>query len=255
MKIKNTLLTILTFIGVSNLALAAELKSGYEFLSAESKEMQDDDFLNSGMQSVDAGAELFNTQSANGKSCGTCHGEDGAKLDVKNLAKYPVFDDKLNKPVTLQQRIHMESEQRLGNKPMKYDSAKVLELEVFVRNLARGEKVNVQTGGKMEPFYEKGKKIYHTKSGQLDMACTTCHDIYPGFKIRANTLSQGQSNGFPAYRLKNGKINGIQSRFNGCYKQFRAAKRPVGNDDYVALEVYVNARGNGLEIESPGIRF
>lgn len=249
----NYLLGIVCILAISTQALAA--KSGYQYLSPESREMQDDDFLNPGMQWVDVGVELFNMPGVNGKSCGSCHDEDGGKLDPKRLAMYPVYDEKLNKPVTLQQRIHMESEQQLGNKAMKYDSKKALQMEVFVRNLARGEKVNVQTSGSMQPFYEKGKEMYVTRSGQLDMACANCHDVYAGMKIRANTLSQGQNNGYPAYRLKNGNINGVQSRFNGCYSQFRAEKRPLGSDAFTALELYVSSRSNGLEIETPGIRF
>ncbi len=233
----------------------SEPKSGYDFLKAETKEMQDDDFLNPGIQAVDEGRELFNKPGANGKSCASCHGEDGAKLDPKRIAMYPVFDKTLGKAVTLQQRIHMESEGKLGNKPMKYDGKDALKLEVFVRHLARGETVNVQTDGDMAPVIAKGKKIYETRAGQLDMSCAGCHVYYPGQKIRANVLSQGQGNGFPNYRLKNGKINGIHSRFNGCYKQFRAAKKKPGNDDYVALEAYVMSRGNGLKIETPAVRF
>jgi sulfur-oxidizing protein SoxA len=242
-------------LAAPTMASADQPKSGYEYLQQESRDMQDDDFVNPGMQSVDAGAELFNQPGSSGESCGSCHGEDGARLDPERIAMYPVYDEKLKKPVTLQQRILMEWEGRLGNKPVKYDSNEALELEVFVRHLARGKKVNVQTSGPMQPAYEKGKEIYHTRSGQLDMACTNCHDVYPGQKIRANTLSQGQSNGFPVYRLSNGKINGLQSRFNQCYQQFRAEELPPGNDDYVALEVYVNARGNGLPIETPGVRY
>ena len=246
---------LFTMLLAVSIDAGAEPKSGYEYLTQESRDMQDDDFMNPGMSTVDAGAEVFSEPGQNGKSCSSCHGEGGEKLDTGNIAKYPVFSDKLGKPVALQQQIHACWTDNLGNEPLKYDSSGVLELEVFVRNLARGKKVNVQTDGAMQPFWEKGKEIYHTRAGQLDMSCNLCHVFYPGMKIRANTLSQGQSNGYPAYRLKNGKINGLHSRFNGCYKQFRAEKLPPGNDDYVALEVFVNSRGNGLEIETPGVRF
>lgn len=250
--------TVLYAVGLVMISInvyAAEPKSGYEYLKQESKDMQDDDFMNPGMAAQEKGLELFNSPGKSGKSCASCHGENGGKLSTANIARYPVYDEKSGKPVTLQQRIHMCWTGNLKNQPLKYDSQDVLDLEVFVRNLARGEKVNVQTDGPMRPYWEKGKEIYHTRAGQLDMSCNLCHDNYPGRKIRANTLSQGQSNGYPAYRLKNGKINGLHSRFNGCYKQFRAEKMPPGNDDYVALEVYVNSRGNGLPIETPGVRF
>lgn len=259
MKNKTSIAALLTLALGSQVSIADhkgyQHKSGYEFLSADTQAMQDDDFENPGMSTVDEGAELFTTVGSNGKSCASCHGDGGEKLDIKQLAMYPVYDKALKKPVTLQQRVRMEWENKLGNKPLDYDGKQALALEVFVRNLARGEKVNVQVDGPMKPYFEKGKNIYHARTGQLNMACNQCHDTFYGKKIRANLLSQGQSNGYPAYRLKNGKINGLHSRFNGCYKQFRAEKSKSGNDDYVALETYVNWRSNGLLIESPGIRF
>lgn len=233
----------------------AEPKSGYEYLQQESREMQDDDFMNPGMSAVEAGAAMFQTAGKSGESCASCHGEAGDELDTARIAAYPVFSEKLGKPVTLQQQIHICWTDRLKNEPLKYDSPPALDLEVFVRNLARGEKVNVQTDGPMQPFWEQGREIYHTRAGQLDMSCNLCHVNYAGLKIRANTLSQGQSNGYPAYRLKNGKVNGLHSRFNGCYAQFRASELEPGGDELVALEVFVNSRGNGLAIEAPGVRF
>ena len=233
----------------------AEPKSGYDYLMAETKEMQDDDFLNPGATALEDGLEMFNTPGANGKSCGSCHGEEGEDLDVKRIAAYPVYDEKLKKPVTLQQRIHSCWTDNLGNQPLKYDGSEVLNLEVFVRNRAHGEPVNVKTDGPVQPFWEHGKELYYERSGQLDMACTLCHDNYAGLKLRAQTLSQGQTNGFPNYRLKNGRINGMQSRFSGCYGQFRAKGREKGGDDFTALELYVNSRGNGLPIETPSVRF
>lgn len=233
----------------------SEPKSGYEYLKQESREMQDDDFMNPGMSAVESGAALFGTAGKDGKSCASCHGEGGGKLDAARIASYPVYSDKLGRPVTLQQQIHICWTDRLRNAALKYDSPEALQLEVFVRNLARGEQVNVQTDGPMQPFWEQGREIYHTRAGQLDMSCNLCHVNYAGLQIRANTLSQGQSNGYPAYRLKNGRINGLHTRFNSCYEQFRAATLEPGSDEYVALEVFLNSRGNGLPIETPGVRF
>ncbi len=65
---------------------------------------------------------------------------------------YPVYDSKLKKPVTLQEKIRMEWSKKLGNSDLKYDGKKALALELFVKNLARGEKVNVKIDGEMKPF-------------------------------------------------------------------------------------------------------
>ncbi len=230
--------------------------SGYAFLQKETQQMQDDDFLNPGMQWVEAGKEMFNTlQGENGKTCAACHGEDGSKLDPKRIAQYPVYSETLGKPVTLQNQVNACWTKRMGYHPLPYDTEGAIKLEVFVQNLARGEKVNVQTDGPMRPYYEKGRTIYQTRVGQLDMACSVCHDSNAGKKIRGNTLSQGQVNGYPAYRLQHGAVAGLHTTFNECYRLFRASEMPLGNDDYTALEVYVTARGNGLTIETPAVRF
>ena len=77
---------------------------------------------------------------------------------------------------------------------------------------------------------------------------------YAGGIIRANTLTQGQSNGFPTYRLKWNKVGSLHRRFRGCNKQVRATPYGYGSDEYVNLEVFLNARGNGLPVETPAVR-
>jgi sulfur-oxidizing protein SoxA len=77
-----------------------------------------------------------------------------------------------------------------------------------------------------------------------------------GLFIGANgaVLSQGQSNGFPTYRLKWQKLGSLHRRFRGCNKQVRAKPYGYGSDEYVNLELFVASRGNGLPVETPAIR-
>ncbi len=236
-------------------AFSAEPFSGYTLLRQETRAMQDDDFSNPGMEAVAKGAAMFTAIGKSGKSCSTCHGEDGKQLDAKHLARYPVLDARTKRPITLQQRVINEWAEQNGNAPLKYESDEALALEAYVRGLARGQTVNVQTDGAMAPFYEAGKKLYETRAGQLNMACSSCHDDFAGQKLRAQVLSQGQTNGFPLYRLATGKLTGSQTRFNQCYDAFRANPYPFGSEEYTLLELYANARGNGLKIETPAVRF
>ena len=69
-----------------------------------------------------------------------------------------------------------------------------------------------------------------------------------------NTLSQGQSNGFPVFRLKWQKPGSIHRRFKGCNKQVRAKPFKIGSDVYNNLELYLAWRGNGLTVETPAVR-
>ncbi len=236
-------------------ALADEAFSGYTLLKQETKEMQDDDFLNQGMDTVAKGAKLFATKGKKGVSCETCHGEKGKRINPKNIAKYPILDPKTKRPLTLQQRILNMWTEQMGNAPLKYESDDALALETFVRHLARGQKVNVNTRGAMAPFYEQGKKLFESRAGHLNMACNLCHDYYPKHLLRAQVLSQGQTNGFPLYRLANGKVVGTQTRINQCFKSIRAEEQPYGTETFALIELYLNARGNGLKIETPAVRF
>jgi sulfur-oxidizing protein SoxA len=247
----------LVLLGSLNSAHAwQEAKSGYEFMTPESRAMQDDDFENPGMLTVEDGQTLFITAAKNEMTCGSCHGDDGSKLDIERITQYPVYSETLKKPITLRNQVHICWNERLQNPPMKkYNDPRAIALETFVRHQAHGEPVNVDIDGPLKPFYEVGKAFYNRRAGQLDMACTHCHSYFPGSKLRAQTLSQGHSNGFPTYRLANSKVNGLHERFRQCQHQFRAKALKAGSDEYVNLELYINAIGNGLEIETPAVRY
>ena len=67
-------------------------------------------------------------------------------------------------------------------------------------------------------------------------------------------MSQGQSNGFPTYRLKWQGVGTLHRRFKGCMDQVRAKPYKRGSDEFLALEVYLAYRGVGLPIEAPAVR-
>ena len=114
--------------------------------------------------------------------------------------------------------------------------------------------VNVDVSGEMQPWFERGKDLYYARVGQLDMACSNCHEDNYGNYIRADKLSQGQSNGFPTYRFKWQKVGSLHRRFSGCMKNIRATPYKRGSDEFVALETYLAWRGIGLSVESPSVR-
>ena len=139
-------------------------------------------------------------------------------------------------------------------KPWKWESRELLAMTAYVRNQSRGNPVKVKIDGPVAPFYAKGKAFYEERRGQLDMACSHCHVDNAGQQIRANILSQGQSNGFPTYRLKWQKVGSLHRRFRGCNKQVRATPFAAGSDEYVNLELFLAHRGTGLPVEAPAVR-
>ncbi|HHO68453.1 MAG TPA: sulfur oxidation c-type cytochrome SoxA [Gammaproteobacteria bacterium] len=249
-------LRLLLVVVLSATATAADrVRSGYDYLQPETRAMQDDDFSNPGMVTVEQGAELFGQPGRSGRTCADCHGGNGSRLSPARIARYPVYSKTLGKPLTLRNRVRLCWQEWLGNPPLPYAAAEGVALETFVRHLARGEPVDVDISGPMRRHYENGRKLYYTRFGQIDVACNHCHDDHAGQHFRGQVLTQGQTNGFPEYRLAKGEITGLHKRLTQCMKKFRARPFAPGSDEYTDLEVYLAARGNGLRIETPAVRY
>ncbi|TLP46870.1 sulfur oxidation c-type cytochrome SoxA [Cohaesibacter sp. CAU 1516] len=228
-----------------------EIYSGWVFRSDETQALQLDDFDNPAFVFIDQATEQFDVKegSAN-KACADCH--SGVE-DFKGLrAMIPrVKDGKLQ---TMEDQINQCRTEQMGAEPWKWGGATMQSMVALIGLQSRGMPMNVKIDGDAKPFWEKGKEIYYTRHGQLDMACANCHEDNYGNNIRADHLSQGQLNGFPTYRLKNAKLNSVHDRLFGCIRDVRAEPYKVGSDAFRALELYVSSRGNGLTIETPAVR-
>jgi sulfur-oxidizing protein SoxA len=237
-------------------ALAGDARSGYEYIKPASRAMQDDDFENPGLLAVERGQVLFNSQPGGaGKACAACHGGNGTGLNAQNIARYPVYDEDAAEIVTLQRRISLCRVQNTGSKALPTNHPDLVDLETFVRHRAIGEAVNVQTDGPVAALLEAGEQLYNTRYGLIDMACYHCHDVYPGQMIRGQKISQGQGNGFPAYRLGTGEITNLHQRIQQCLTSMRAEPFAADSEEIRLLGLYIMSRSNGLVIETPAVRY
>jgi sulfur-oxidizing protein SoxA len=255
--LKQTLaiVTGLLILASATSSMAFEAKSGYEFIKPTTRAMQDDEFENPGMLAVEQGQELFNVkQEGASKACADCHGADGSELDTKSIARYPVYSEKQGGIVTLQNSIS-NCRNNIGSKPLPTNHAELIALETFVRNRAFGEIVNMQTDGPMADLLKKGEKIYQTRYGLIDMSCQHCHTFYPGQMIRGQKISQGQGNGFPAYRLDIGEMTNLHQRIQQCLSSMRAEPFDADSEEIKLLGAYLMSRSNGLKIETPAVRY
>lgn len=230
-----------------------EVMSGWLFRKDGTRAMQADDFDNPGMIFVEQAMETWETaEGTEGKSCSSCHNDMDSMAGVK--ATYPKYSEAAGKVVTLQMQMNDCRTERMGADAWKYDKSDAINMEAALSSVSRGMPVNVAIDGPAQSTWEKGKELYYTRTGQLELSCASCHEDSYGMMIRADHLSQGQINGFPVYRLKNTKLNGVHSRFKGCVRDTRAETYAPGSDEFVALELYVASRGNGLSVEGPSIR-
>ena len=250
-------LMIVSLLGVAPArSVTAEPLSGYAFIKDETRAMQDDDFANPGLIAVETGAKLFNTAfSASGESCADCHGEAGEKLDVQRIAAYPVYDADNKKIVSLQGRI-AACRSRIADDTLPVNHPDLIALETFVRNRAKGVPVSVDTkGAEIEDLLKRGEALYRTRYGLIDMSCHVCHTVYAGQYVRGQKISQGQTNGFPAYRLGPGEMASLNLRITQCMDLMRAEPFPSDSEEMRLLEYYLSARSNGLPIETPAVRY
>ncbi|WP_394706282.1 sulfur oxidation c-type cytochrome SoxA [Breoghania sp.] len=232
-----------------------EATSGWLYRTKETRALEADTFENPGMLYVERGEEIWNTvEGAAGKSCAECHGD--AAESMKGVgAHYPKWNAAAKKPFNLELQINACREANMQAEPYKFDAADQKALVTYIKHQSLGMPVEVNLDeGEMQAWWEKGKEKYYTRTGQLNLSCATCHENYNGKYIRADHLSQGNSNGFPTYRLKQANMVSLHNRFRGCIRDTRAAKPKAFSDELMALEVYVAWRGTGLSVETPAVR-
>ncbi len=231
-----------------------EVISGWAFRSTETRALQMDDFENPAMIFVDQAIDDWNTvDGAAGKSCASCH-EGGPEEFAGLRAELPRWNEEQGSLFNMEDYINFCRTERMEAEALRWAKPRMDAMVALISLQSRGMPVNVAIDGPVADIWEQGQEIYYTRVGQLDMACANCHEDNFGNMIRADHLSQGQINGFPAYRLKNAKLNSTHARFKGCMKNIRAQPFGVGSDEFRALELYVASRGNGLSVEGPSVR-
>ena len=230
------------------------LKSGVEFASEDLRKLQADDFANPGMLWVARGGNLWSEAAGNsGKSCAACHGN--AATSMKGVAaRYPRMDPGAARLVNLEGRINLCRERNQHAEPLKHESDELLALTTYVAHQSRGAPVAATIDPQSRRNFEHGRELYHRRSGQMNLACTHCHDRNWGKKLSAETISQGQGNAYPTYRLEWQSVGSLQRRIRACYFGLRAEMPPYGAQELLDLELYLAWRASGLPVETPGVR-
>jgi sulfur-oxidizing protein SoxA len=229
-------------------------KSGYMFLSPDLQAMQNDDLGNQGLLWVERGEKLWGEVAGGaGKSCASCHGD--AKTSMKGVkARYPAWSDARQKPIDLEQRINQCRTEQMQASALVWESEVLLSLTAYVGRQSLGMPVELPRDPRLEPYRKAGEAFYTQRRGQWQLSCSYCHVEQAGQHLRGDLLSQGQTNGFPIYRLLWGTMGSVQRMFRWCNEGVRAEPYDYGSDAYVGLEIYLAERGRGLPVETPAVR-
>lgn len=228
--------------------------SGWRFRTSEMQALQMDDFENPAAIAVDTAIEAWAmVEGSEGKSCASCH-ENPEDTMVGVRAVYPKWHEESGEVRTLAMQVNDCRTERMGAEPLKYDGAEMTGMEALISMQSRGMPISVAIDGPVAETWKLGEEMYYTRYGQLELSCANCHEQNYDNYIRADHLSQGQINGFPAFRLKTGGLVQTHNRFKGCIRDTRGETFSPGSPEFVALELYVASRGNGLSVEAPSVR-
>jgi L-cysteine S-thiosulfotransferase len=234
---------------------AAVPRSGITFAGPDVRALQADDFQNPGMLWVERGARLWRDQAgAANSACASCHGDAGTSM--RGVAtRYPKHDAALGRVVNLEGRINACRVTHQRAKPWTYESDELLASTAYVAHQSRGMPLSIDIeAGAMRALHDRGRALYTMRMGQMNFACTQCHDGLVGRRLLAETISEGHPNAYPIYRLEWQTVGSLQRRLRACLSGIRAEMWPYGADEYLALEVFLAGRARGLAMETPGVR-
>ena len=138
----------------------------------------------------------------------------------------------------------------------------VTALATWISAESKGMKFNLpQQHAQERAMYEVGKRLFFMRGGTHDFSCASCHGE-DNKRIRLQDLpnltkAPGAGNGFgawPAYRVSNGQMWGMQLRLNDCYRQQRFPYPGFGSDATIALGVYLGVNGKDGTSTAPAIK-
>ena len=241
-----------------NGAKAAEIpldqrRSSYELMSRDTKAMQDEDTSNPGMLWVLEGEALWRAKAGEAsRACADCHGD--ARDSMKGVAaRHPAFDAKRGQPGDLEGRIGICRAEQQTAPAFAPESRELLALSALVARQSRGMPIDSKDE-RLKPFIDKGRALFTTRQGQLNLACAQCHDDNWGKKLAGIAMPQAHPTGYPVYRLEWQTLGSLQRRLRNCMIGMRADTYPYGAAEYIALETFLMWRARGMLMESPAVR-
>jgi L-cysteine S-thiosulfotransferase len=135
-------------------------------------------------------------------------------------------------------------------------------LVAYISSESAGMRMNVPQGREEERrMYELGKRAFFYRGGPMDFSCASCHGK-DGRRIRLQDLpnltkNPGDGVGFaawPAYRVSNGQLWGMQHRLNDCFRQQRFPYPGYASDVTVALGMYMGVNAKGAASIAPALK-
>ena len=231
-----------------------QLRSGLSYAGADVRALQADEFGNPAQLWLLRGEQRWiEPVGPEGKSCQQCHG--AAAQGLRGVAaRYPAMDRRSGELMMLEDRIRNCRTRQQRGPELAFESDDLLALSLYLTQASAGVRLQVDIGGAARVHWQEGERLFMQRRGQLNLACTHCHDQNHGQRFYTDLLSQGQPNGYPIYGMELQKVGSLERRLRSCLVGVRAELPPWGALQLRQLALYLGWRGQGLPVESPAVR-
>jgi sulfur-oxidizing protein SoxA len=144
----------------------------------------------------------------------------------------------------------------------KGEMANITALATWISGQSQGMRFALPQQHPMErKFYALGEKAFYYRAGPMDFSCASCHGS-ENKRIRLQDLpvlykNPGDGVGiaaWPAYRVSNGQMWGMQLRLNDCLRLQRYPYPKFGSDVTTALAVYMGVNAAGAKSVAPALK-
>lgn len=144
----------------------------------------------------------------------------------------------------------------------KGEMSNVTALATYISGQSKGMRFNLPQGHPLErKMYALGERAFYFRGGPMDFSCASCHGE-EGKRIRLQDLpvlykNPGDALGmaaWPAYRVSNGQMWGMQQRLSDCYRLQRFPSPGFASDVTIALQSYMGVNSKGAKIITPALK-
>ena len=138
--------------------------------------------------------------------------------------------------------------------PKTFDDQLLAAVREDVQQTLRTPWIEPAIDDRTRPFLDAGRATFERRQGQLNLACSQCHDDQWGRRLAGNVVPQAHPTGYPLYRLEWQGLGSLQRRLRNCLVGIRAEPYEYGAPEMVDLELYLMWRARGMTMDAPAVR-
>ena len=111
----------------------------------------------------------------------------------------------------------------------------LLALSAYLGLQSRARPMAPPADERLAPLRAQGQALWQQRLGQLNLACSHCHDQRAGQRLGGAAIPQGHATGYPIYRLEWQSLGSLQRRLRGCVVGVRAEPFAPDSPEWLSM--------------------